>query len=395
MANGRFREARLVLLRARANQPDDPEILFLLGQIAFAQKDYAAAIGDYRRVLVSHPNVARVRLELARSFFEAGDDDNAERQFRFVLAGDLPGPVTDRVHDFLDQIHQRRSWSYRFTLGVAPDTNYNAAPSIRQVQLFGLPFELDEAARQKSGIGLLLNTGGEYDWALSPDLRWRFAANGTRLDYPDNRFDDSSVEGFTGPKLLLGKWDVSVLATSSMRWLGKTPYDHGAGGRIEADYGVDQRLLLGGNIELFQTWYHQVPEQTGAAGAVNFFANYALTPSSIVTGNFGVTRVSAEVPWFRYTGLRAAGGLGKELPLGITAYVQGEVDFAPYDGLQPLFEDRRNDLTGVIRLDLSDRRIDVYGFTPVIKYAFIDNQSSVAYYSFRRHQVQLAVTRLF
>ena len=89
IANNRLDDAKRLLDRVLATDPDDREGLFLLATIAVAQKDYDVAISLYRRILVHEPNAERVRLDLARAFFLKGDYDNAERQFRFARAGDI------------------------------------------------------------------------------------------------------------------------------------------------------------------------------------------------------------------------------------------------------------------------------------------------------------------
>ena len=45
------------------------------------------AIAAFRAMLVNHPELIRVRLELARAFFLKGEDSLAKRHFEHVLAG--------------------------------------------------------------------------------------------------------------------------------------------------------------------------------------------------------------------------------------------------------------------------------------------------------------------
>jgi tetratricopeptide (TPR) repeat protein len=86
----RIDDAERTLALALQQNPNDNEAIFLRGMIAVARKNYDAAIEDFRRILAAEPNRERVRLELARAFFLQSDYENAERNFRFARAGDLP-----------------------------------------------------------------------------------------------------------------------------------------------------------------------------------------------------------------------------------------------------------------------------------------------------------------
>jgi hypothetical protein len=155
-----------------------------------AQKDYDVAISLYRRILVREPNAERVRLDLARAFFLKGDYDNAERQFRFARAGDIDDTVKANVDHFLSEINRLREWTVNFALALAPDTNQNAATSANQVNIFGLPFALDKAARKQSGIGVAGYIGGEWSPLLADNVKARIGGNFARVDYSGGKFDD-------------------------------------------------------------------------------------------------------------------------------------------------------------------------------------------------------------
>ena len=108
IANGRLDDAQKLLARILEKSPDDSEGLFLLGTVAVAQADYDKAISLFRRLLVKEPDAERVRLELARAFFLKGDYQNADRQFRFARAGDLPDAAKQNIDQFLGAINRLR-----------------------------------------------------------------------------------------------------------------------------------------------------------------------------------------------------------------------------------------------------------------------------------------------
>ena len=84
---GRYTDAALILdaidqmpAQDRAKF-DATERAFLRGRIAFGKGDYKTAIQYYEAILAKHPEVVRVRLELARSLLMDGEYDRAERDF--------------------------------------------------------------------------------------------------------------------------------------------------------------------------------------------------------------------------------------------------------------------------------------------------------------------------
>jgi hypothetical protein len=94
---------------------------FLTGLIAVAEKRYDDAVEAFHRILATEPERERVRLELARAFFLEADYDNAERNFRFARAGDLPPETKTLIDQYLAAIVRLRQWSYSVALGVADD----------------------------------------------------------------------------------------------------------------------------------------------------------------------------------------------------------------------------------------------------------------------------------
>src|SRR3954469_8054499 len=245
IVNNRLEDAKRLLDQVLAAHPDDREGLFLMATIAVAQKDYNRAISLYRRILVREPNAERVRLDLARAFFLKGDYDNADRQFRFARAGDIDDKVKANVDHFLSAINRLREWTVNFSFALAPDSNQNAATSANQVNIFGLPFALDSAARKQSGVGAAGYLGGEWSPLLGDNVKARIGANLYRVEYSGGAFDDMTVAAYGGPQFLFADWDFSVLGTGFKRWFANHDYISGVGGKLTADYGITSDWLVG------------------------------------------------------------------------------------------------------------------------------------------------------
>lgn len=395
IANGRLDAAAALL--ERGDWADETERLFLLAEVSRRRGRHDAAIGQYRDILARRPDLARVRLELARTFFLAGDDDNAERQFRSVLGDDPPREVRRNIERFLAQIRRRRGWSLDLALSLAPDSNINAGPTIREVDLFGVPFTLSEEARKSSGIGFTVATGGELRHAVGDDLRLRVGARLERREYAESRFDDSFASAFLGPQRLLAgdRGSASLLAVGFRRWLGKAGFSRALGARAEGDYALSPRLRLAGYLEGLAVTHDDQPSRDGPLLAAGLEAIFGLNGWSGLSLFAAASRERAEARHRRSTSLRAGLGWLGELPLGLTLQLRPEVVLTEFDGRQPLFQADRRDLLLRGSLQIVKRDVALMGFTPVLGYTYTRNDSSIAFYDFDRHRLTLGVTRLF
>jgi hypothetical protein len=393
--NSRLEDAKKILLHDLQTRPEDSETLFLLGTIAVADKDYDGAISYFRHILVNEPNAERVRLELARAFFLKGDYDNADRQFRFARAGDVPDAVKANIDRFLSAINQLREWTFNFSLAVAPDTNENAATGVSLIDIYGLPFTLDPSARRKSGLGLAGDIGGEWSPLITGNLKARVGADAYRLEYGGGSFDDMTISSYAGPQLLFSNWDISLLATGFQRWYANKPYLNGGGGKLMADYGITSDWLIGLSLSEQSLFFRTNPAQNGPLFSAQSQLSYVLSPSSLFQAQIGFNRQDAEVQPYSYSAWWIGGGYSQDLPFGFSAGFQPSYYFTDYDAPLAGFGVTRSDRTLMLNLSLLNRRFEYHGFTPKFSVSFTDQQSNIPLYRYTRTQLQLGITSQF
>src|SRR5262245_7478269 len=204
----RLEDAKRVLALSLEQNANDFEAIFMLGLIAVAEKQYDTAIADFRQILAAEPERERVRLELARALLPQADYDNAERNFRFARAGDLPDEVRANIDQYIAVIQRMKRWSYDVLFSLADDTNVNGATTAHQVDIYGLPFTLSDDARQTSGVGIMFDVGGEWSPLLSDRVKGRLGGRVRRLEYGGGDFDDMTVTLYAGPTLLFRRWQI-------------------------------------------------------------------------------------------------------------------------------------------------------------------------------------------
>lgn len=393
--SGKLDDAKVVLLAMEKATPDDSEVLFLLGMIAVQQKDCDTAIRRFRKILVHEPGVARVRLELARAFFLRQDWDNAERQFRFARGADLaPGAIAN-IDQYLFAIRRLRQWSVNASLAVAPDTNLNAGPDITELQIFGLPFQLSNQTRQKSGIGAALGLSGEWDQPLGQQTRLDVGAAFHGLVYPQSEFDDLALLAFVGPAFLWPQWDLSPRLTAFRRWYGDRVYNSGLGGVLQETYHLTPRLGVGASVGAQNVTFPSATGQNGVAVSGSLNGYFTPNPFTLLSAGAAVSRQNARVAAYAYTASQITLSYTRDLKGGLSVSFTPSLTISRYDAPLAAFGVPRRDTQWTLEVAGLDRRIDWLGFTPRVSYAFTDSASNIALYRFNRSRFEIGMTRAF
>lgn len=129
--------------------PGNLDKSFRFTQLAIERGDFEAAISALERMLITNPNLPRVRLELGVLYFRLGSYALAKSYLESAVKGkNVPPVVRERVGVFLAKINELLSKSKVFgsvSAGLRYQTNANAGPDSSSVLLFGIPAELDEA----------------------------------------------------------------------------------------------------------------------------------------------------------------------------------------------------------------------------------------------------------
>jgi hypothetical protein len=395
MLSGRSGEARVLLQDLSRRYPDSNDVDFLLGLLAVEAADYRLAIRHFRAILSREPGAMRVRLELARAFYLDGDYENAFRQFQFARAGNPPESVVASIDRFLSLIRQQKSWSYSLSMAVAPDTNINNGTSDREAVIFGLPFELSDDARRRSGTGVAVEGGAEFAPRISERARLRIGAAVQHREYSGKDYDDLTVALHTGPRLVTGKWDLNLLGTGFQRRLGGRRLSEGFGAKVEATHHSDARTAISAGLSLQQIRYPHFPLHSGAAYSAWAGVTRALTPASFLTGRIGVSRKEARSGdlqnWSRWISV----GYYRDLPAGFSVYGEPSYWDSRYDDPDPFFGVLRKDTIVQLRLAVLNRRIDVRGFTPRLAVTFARRRSTIDLYDYSQRRIEVGVTRAF
>jgi hypothetical protein len=388
-------DAEAILRKRVRDNPRDAEAHFLMGMIAVRSGSDTAAAAQFRAALAIDPRLVRVRLELARVLYHEGNYRSALRHFRLAEASNLPAGVRTNVNRFLGAIRNAKAWSYNVDVALAPDSNINAATSAREAIIFGLPFTLDDQARRRSGTGLALSANIEFAPRVSPHARFRMGALVSRRDYRAKSFDDDYYSVYAGPRLQLGRFDVSLLGAAGRRVYGGHLNQRSAGGRLESTYYASPTTAAVLTVLSQHLQFPSVPLQDGWLTAFDAGLVKALSPVVSVSADFGLFREGARSPALANRGLVAALNYRREFPNGFGLDVRPTISLLHYDAADPFFGKRRRDVTEQVAVSLTNQKLAIWQFTPQLTYRFTNRSSSISLYSFKQNRIEFGLTTDF
>lgn len=137
--------------RMEPEHAGDAEFDFWYGLAAKAAGNKQQAVFAFERVVLSQPNNARAKLELADAYAAYGNTREAKRLFNEVLATTPPEPVQQRIRTYLGALesagrsNQTRVSSY-LTLSGGYDSNVNSSPSLSDHDIGPLTFTLGSSS---------------------------------------------------------------------------------------------------------------------------------------------------------------------------------------------------------------------------------------------------------
>ena len=436
---GRGVEALGVIRPVAEARPDLPQAQFSMGLAALSaaelsvrngisrkddavKENFNLAVRSFRGMLVKDPNQLRVRLELGRALFSRGNcvappknylthllgDDcwAAEQHFLRAIGKGMPPQVVLNVRRFIQICRARKRAAGSLSLALAPDTNVNTSTSAQTVNIFGLPFQLDDQARATSGIGVVGTVGAEIQrpmpWlklfpGYTPLLR--VGGNVYRREYSGGQFDDSNYGVYAGPRFINRKGQFSILFQADRRAVNGRPYSRQYGLRAESVRLLAPRIAAGGSAELSR---QQALSLNGPIGNLGLswngqgFVNYRLFPSLNIRFMGGIGRENTDRAttrhWSRWVGVMAT----YDLPLGFSMTAAQQFFNTRFEVPNRLFSSEPPDTElWFSRLAFFNRLIQIKGFSPSISVIREDRDSNYTLYAYRRFRVEGGFVRVF
>jgi tetratricopeptide (TPR) repeat protein len=370
------------------------EARFRLGQLLTEQKRFADAALAYRAILDEQPNATRVRLELAQVLVAMGDEGRARQQLRQAQAAGLPPEVAQVVDRFAAALRSNRRFGGNFEFALAPDSNINRATDAKQLDTVIAPLNLSDDAREQSGLGAHLSGQAYARLDLTPRLKLVPRVSGDGTFYRRGQFNDLSGSALLGFEWQSGRDRLMPSVGITWRYYGGEAYartrtadmrwTHRLGARAQSDVGFSYG----------RAHYLRNPYQDGDLFSLSVGIERALTARTGVGITVSGLRQTAVDPGYA----TASGGvtlLGWRDMGRTTIFANVTARRLESDARLFPFIDRRKEWYLRGGVGATFRQIEVAGFSPVVRFAYERNISTVGIYDYRRATVDVGITRAF
>lgn len=392
---GRLAEA-LTLLDAMAEEDRRrPEIVFaravLLCDLGHADK----AEPLLARLIDDHPNVTRIRLEHGRALAAIGHYGAAERELRRALADDPPPAVVASIDTALRGIRANRRLFGSLSAGMAPDSNINQATSAEQIEMFGLPFEIDPSARRRSGIGFLTNGEIGLRRPLSGAIALVGRINGSARLYRGEAADDIAVEGRLGIERLGTSGRITPEVTYLKRWYAGQAYAQGGGIGLRIERRLSRRFFGSAILDMRHIDYRRVDAFDGWTGSLRLQGDRPLSAATQLSLGLSATRTGARDKGYAYWLGEVDASLYRDWKGGWSTAITASAGRMVADRRLAAFARKRDDWRWRASASIANRRLSWAGMMPSFRLSRDRQLSAVDLYDLDRTRAEILLTRSF
>lgn len=378
-----------------ADERDRLERHLLLGRAHMLLGSPGEAAENYETVLAVRPEMTSIRLEAARANFLAGKDRRAKRHFRRVAKDELPEHVEAAVARYLAEIERRKPWSATLSASLLPETNTVRRTDRETVEIGGIPFRLNEDARESSGIGIRIGLGGTLTPVLSDSARGHLSLSLAGKLYENTALNDVSVTGRIGMTRQRERGPASGGLQFGRRWAGGDGFRRRAGIWARAETRRSPRVRTGLETEFEYRKHDDSPDRDGWRAALLPSVRVALSERTLLVVDANLERADARAAHHATLTARLAATVARTFGNGFSASGSVSVKFQNHGGPDPLFEKTRKDRTLGIDGRLYMGAWRVAGFSPYLGYSYERNMSNLELHGYQNHSVDIGVSRSF
>lgn len=373
--------------------------LYIEGLILKANRDLTGAAAKFRAALADDPRLTLVRAELAQTLVALEQDDSATHHLR-LLAADAPSDQDAAgIRAFIDKVDARRPYRFNVYVAAAPSSNVNNGSGHATVYspLFGSNLTISNSSRQTSGIGGAVGANAAFSKRIGNDFQLVAAGNGEVRIYDDNDFNYVALSQSAELRYMFERGYIGVGGVASQSLdddsLDLSYISYGPRLSTRFDLSSKDTLTFSSTYE----WRDYTGSTTsdGTAWMNDAAWTHAFNSATNVTLSAGYDDVNLELLQASYDSWSGGLALYKELPLGITTSLTGEIKLSEFDDVNLLAGVVREDTRLVGGIGLTKRDLNLFGFAPEVSYTYVRNASNITMYDYDSHGLDFRLTKDF
>ena len=391
-ASQKIAELKPLLAALKQQNPPHLAVLFLSGIVANLDGDYAAAANEFRAMLTRDPSLIRPRLELALALQKNGERQAARYHYEQVLAANLPDTVKRNVYQQLGDIRERLP-TLRMSVDLVSDSNPNQTTNSRVIQIGGLSYVLNDAGSAKSVFGVLVTA--DANLPLPSDPSWYAHAYGEVYEYPSRSLDLMYGEVSIGKRFDKGAHSLAVqLGVHASSFQDRALYD-GYLARTNLFMRPTPKLAVVLDASFRTNEYDSLTFLSGHLITVGINNIYVPSPTQRWDLGASITKNNADESAYSYTQPGLTARFIQEWTGGwITgARLQGLI--ADYDAPDPFFGETRRDKEARVEIDVLNRKLKLWTFSPKLLMGVVKRESNLELYSYDRIYVRAGLSTEF
>ena len=358
------------------------------------QGKYKESITIYKKIITINPNLYVFYLELAKAQFLIQDFENSKKNFLYIYNKDIPKNVKYNIRNYLKLLDTNRSQKIDYNFKVAYNDNINNGTYADTVELYGVPFEIDENAKAKGSYEFLTNVNGNKNFLIgSQKINSGFIIS--HSNFSNSTYDRLKYGFNIGPEFNLKKNNQLNLIYS----VSKEEID-------------DKDLLINNSISLknikninpkFQLDYelgqdnlkfYNNKDYNSDGKFIKLNHNYIYKTLKL---GLSLKYTDSDANHEAYGSEKKYSSISvtKYLPRGFLADISLGSEKVDYDAYQSIFSKTRRDKLEFFNLILKNERIYFGSFYPQLNFIHRNNKSNVNVYSTESNSVSLQVVKGF
>lgn len=378
------------------------EQAFNLGMGKLQALEFDDAIKIFRAILALNPELPRVRLELARSYFFNQDWGSARAEFFLVLSDDVPPAVKQTITQFLRAIEVNSGWRYTFqTSLVGNDAAFRQLSSDRVTIFFnGTP--LDSQIDQESlrvglnVVGSVENRRQLWDSEALGGTVFAVAQAYANIREFNGSEDDDWLLG-SQPAFRLEKQDSSwsLGPDLSIRYVDGELFESRAGLRL----GYQMRTIDAKFINASATISSVNNHLTDLRDAMQYSGNLSVTQTfggrTSLTGALSVTRLDARAGFESFDSYSASLAATRDFGNGYVPTLTLSAGYTLFDDIPPTAVERRKDWLVGLNLSVIKNDLFFFGLNPFVTLGVSRRFSNNAFFDFTEYDFVAGLRKAF
>lgn len=392
------KKAYELLSKEYDNKKYDNQMLFLLATSAKKTGDINGAIKYFEELLQRDKTALRVKLDLASAYYQVKNLQKSKELLLEVKASQPPKKVGDNIDSFLAVIDKGipKAWSITFGVGYQYDSNVNAGPDTATVLMYGLPFTLDEDAKDNSDTAFKYNFGFNHLKKVNTiSLQTSISANVT--DYKDiNSLDSQSLSISFGPSWKSNNIVYSVPLIASIQKIGHQDryYSYSRGISPQLSYQISNKLSISSSLSLSNKRYYKNRDKESNSYTFSPSTRYFLSQSSYITGGLYLGKENSHTQTSSNNSKGINAGYFKAFTQRFNIYMSTSWNKTDYEGIEVAYDKERKDQNANYGVNLN-YVISKYNINTSLNMSYTENSSNINMYDYDRKKISINISKSF